>query len=187
MGSRRFPGASGLSHPVGWPAGNRQTQPARDAGTLDSDQAPEGGHRIEGVPVPTPDWRWRLIVAEGEATCAGATLGRVRVPRPGRPDDQRQAGSAYASLSGSSSQSLTNARRHQAGRGKAPRRCVRVAPGANAPGCWPLRPARGSVGGPRRLSSEATRWVKLAAWDNGIWSSRTRWRMACWLPLACWS
>lgn len=95
-----------------------------------------GGHRIEGVPVPTPDWRWRLIVTEGEATCAGATLGRVRVPRPGRPDDQRQAGSAYASLSGSSSQSLTTASdtRQAAGR-----------PRAGACG-WPLEPMPRGVG-----------------------------------------
>lgn len=26
------------------------------------------GHRIEGIPVPDADRRWRLIVVEGEAT-----------------------------------------------------------------------------------------------------------------------
>ena len=26
------------------------------------------GHQIEGIPVPTADGRWRLIVVEGEAT-----------------------------------------------------------------------------------------------------------------------
>jgi hypothetical protein len=26
------------------------------------------GHQIEGIPVPTPNRRWRLIVVEGKAT-----------------------------------------------------------------------------------------------------------------------
>jgi hypothetical protein len=26
------------------------------------------GHRVEGIPVPDADGRWRLIVVEGEAT-----------------------------------------------------------------------------------------------------------------------
>jgi hypothetical protein len=27
------------------------------------------GHRVEGIPVPDADGRWRLIVVEGEANC----------------------------------------------------------------------------------------------------------------------